>query len=365
MSKERQSNIELMRLFAMIMIIGNHMIRHGIIHATSNQPYSIWIEGSYSNMVISSFFLPGGRVGVALFFLITGFFSINRTEGYSIKKVMLLSIDYGVIIGLTMTILNLLGVQSFSWSTVIVTLFMPLSSGLGWFVPVYLIVGLLSGRINRLLSECTLRQKYLIILLLWFLEYSMGSVFSTTYFNLFRGVLFYIIGGELSRVKESIKKNSLVLVIILLVSWIGIGLVEYLHGFYSNDTTKAIIQVAVDGVSTSVLVPVCSISLFLLFYSLKIGTIRFVNSLSLYVYPIYLLHDSELGRKLFWERILDLNHLYLGINGVNYLVTVLGYILIVFCCCLVIAYVRELVCSYVKRTANYRKLIVGIKRLVQ
>ena len=72
---ERKSNFELARIVAMIMIVANHLVGHGIQHVSdANSAYQLWQTGSPINRLFASFFLPGGGVGVAIFFMITGYF---------------------------------------------------------------------------------------------------------------------------------------------------------------------------------------------------------------------------------------------------------------------------------------------------
>lgn len=94
--QKRETSFELLRIIAMFMIIGDHLFRHGVIHAETDAQYVLWSNGDTITQLIGSWFLPGGRVGVAIFFMITGFFSCGREHGLSIKRVMKTSIDYAM-----------------------------------------------------------------------------------------------------------------------------------------------------------------------------------------------------------------------------------------------------------------------------
>lgn len=78
---ERESGIELLRIFAMCGIIGHHILFHGIL----NQ-YGIGLNGVLYqsgpriNKLFVSFLFPGGDVGNAVFFMVSGYFLFSRTQ---------------------------------------------------------------------------------------------------------------------------------------------------------------------------------------------------------------------------------------------------------------------------------------------
>lgn len=71
----------------MIMILASHMVCHGIQHCKETKvAYQIWNNGNMLNKLFVSFLNPGGMVGVACFFMITGYFMIEKTS-FSLKRV--------------------------------------------------------------------------------------------------------------------------------------------------------------------------------------------------------------------------------------------------------------------------------------
>lgn len=148
--RTRSSNFELLRIVAMLMIIAHHLSLHGIF---SN---SIWDSNYVLNKIILSLFQPGGEVGVALFFMITGYFMYEREKG-SIKKIWCETYFYGVVAILIFFISKLVGF-SYTYLTngnavkdIIEYLFIPQISGIWWFVTAYIILILFLPVINPLL----------------------------------------------------------------------------------------------------------------------------------------------------------------------------------------------------------------------
>lgn len=74
MQANRSSNFEFLRIFAMLMIVAAHYADHGIKHVLVPDLGSAWLSGSLTNRVFTSFLIPGGKIGVGVFFVLTGYF---------------------------------------------------------------------------------------------------------------------------------------------------------------------------------------------------------------------------------------------------------------------------------------------------
>ena len=78
--KMRESGFELVRIIAMVLIVANHLMNHGIFKVTSQTPYSLFPQMSPLNQAVSAVISCGGRIGVAVFFMITGYFLADREK---------------------------------------------------------------------------------------------------------------------------------------------------------------------------------------------------------------------------------------------------------------------------------------------
>lgn len=75
----RSSNFELLRIVAMFMIVAAHYAGHGVRHVSLPPAQSAaWLAGSLANRIFTSCLIPGGKIGVGLFFMLTGFFMIDK-----------------------------------------------------------------------------------------------------------------------------------------------------------------------------------------------------------------------------------------------------------------------------------------------
>mgnify|MGYP003560921603 FL=1 len=57
--QQRQSNFELLRIIAMLMIVAAHLAAHGAEHMNSEDAYVIWNAGSMINKIFSCFLIGG------------------------------------------------------------------------------------------------------------------------------------------------------------------------------------------------------------------------------------------------------------------------------------------------------------------
>ena len=90
---KRQSNFELLRIFAMVMIVSHHLAVHGVV------PEAFYESSSLLNKSFAAFLIPGGTIGVALFFMLSGFFLCGKEKG-SVKKVALEAAFYSFLIAI-------------------------------------------------------------------------------------------------------------------------------------------------------------------------------------------------------------------------------------------------------------------------
>lgn len=82
--KNRSSNFEILRIIAMIMIVAHHFSVHG--------GFEMYISSLQLNTIFLQFLQFGGKIGVNIFVLISGYFLIN-TDNIKVKKIIKLWIS--------------------------------------------------------------------------------------------------------------------------------------------------------------------------------------------------------------------------------------------------------------------------------
>ena len=135
---DRDSNFELLRIVSMFMIIIHHFFCYGFY--SFSLPYKI-------DDFILIIFQSGGKIGAALFIMITGYYMVY-VEKIKIKKLIELeckALYYSI--GIFLALLLFFN-RNFSLDEIIKTFF-PNLSGVYWFFSGYFFIYVLSPYINK------------------------------------------------------------------------------------------------------------------------------------------------------------------------------------------------------------------------
>ena len=184
----------------MFMIIACHASGHGIMFAVpQGGSVSVWNSGTVLNKFFACLFRPGCTVGVGIYFMITGYFMINRYS-VSVRKIAALVLQcmfYGIFAVIFFVIMRLTG-HNFSQmnnitKTIVQYLFAPASSGIWWFITAYIILVLISPFVNKCVSHLNQKGFIMLIAIVWFFLYGLGIL--GDFYSLYKAVFFYILGG--------------------------------------------------------------------------------------------------------------------------------------------------------------------------
>lgn len=132
--------------------------------------------------------LPGGRIGVALFFMITGFFSITK-DRIHVKSVVVETLFYSVLLT---AIGFVLGKNSLK---AVVKSPLAIINGDWWFVSSYIFLALCIPIINQYYQSLDTKKQILLLAGVWLLFYFLPYIFKSTYYNLVRCLFFYLAGA--------------------------------------------------------------------------------------------------------------------------------------------------------------------------
>lgn len=331
---ERQSNLELLRIFSMFLIVMHHFSVHGGI------PLVLENQSISPNLVLGQFFYCFGKVGVNLFVMITGYFLITRLGRLSsFLKLVITTFFYSVTLFLICSVFS--GGGTF---LEFIKAMLPLTSNQYWFITAYCSLFLLSPLITQVLAQLD-RKTYAYILVFVAIFTSFvptfgGAILGETMFLYYNSELFWFIfvfslaGFIRLYVKTEIFKNRyllLALVVMLLgtvalivisdlLMLAGVSFFGYWSIFFSLNSCASLIF---------------SVLIFLLFVKTKIRSSNFINKWATCVLGVYLLHDNNYVRPLLWMewiRPFELyKHSFFAIESVVILV-------IVFICCSCVAY---------------------------
>lgn len=340
----RKSNFELLRIVAMLMIIAHHFASHGILHVLDgNVAYVIWRNGRSINKIISCLYAPGGKIGVGIFFMLTGYFLINK-HSYSLKKVVIESAFYGLINSIIYIICLYFGAYPMPESKVssiliptILAIFNPATGGVWWFVSSYIMLILLLPFFNKLLKCFTKKGYFIFLVLFWIIWYSIGSL-GTPFYNVTIGIFFYCIGGYTKIYgKKTIFGRKIIFFAIFSIFWIIDAYCIYSNALNLSNSS-AIKNLFFNQIQTSFCWPICAISMFKIFDSINIGFNKIINKIASTTFGIYLIHDFVPFRYLIWNKLLKVDTLYASRLFPLYALLV---VVAVFIVCSIIDMVRQ------------------------
>lgn len=137
-TKNRNTNIELLRIVAMLFIIGSHLATYGIIENLNTEVYAIWDKGTLLNKIFICLLVPGGDIGVGVFFLISGFFMSKKKEIVILDKIFFEVFFYGITCTFfTIIFEKTMHVSILSLNMIGKVIFLPISSNIWWFCTAY------------------------------------------------------------------------------------------------------------------------------------------------------------------------------------------------------------------------------------
>ncbi len=316
MHKERNSNIELMRIIAMLFIISHHFLVHGM---------KIWEDTSWDNLTllsIDSFFF----VGVNVFVLISGYSRIR----FDLNKLLRIYVLTAIIGGVGYFAHLLIDNASLGRSLLYNTIFSISHTPGTWFIKTYIFLFLLSPILNTALDHFDKKQMRLVLLLLtglcvyfgWFWQDNVNK----DGYNLINFIWIYFIGYYLRHYYDVKKLKP----IYYLVVW-GIASI-------SNAILFIVYDKYVAWTYNNPLVVLAAIALFLFFVSFNFSS-KPINFIAQSTLGIYLLHENAyLSPLLYKPQCIQ----YYSTNIFNFIISVLT---IFFVCALIDNVLRHFIAN--------------------
>ncbi len=279
----------------MLLIIAFHYVYHGDVEFDGEMS-----AGHYFLL----FTMSGGKIGVAIFVLITGYF-MSASGHFKISKLIKLWLQvfsYSMVLYL----ICLPTYVDISWCGSTIDNLMPISHSRWWFASTFFILYLLTPFINILINNMTQKQ-YQVLLLLIFAIWCVIPTFTTKKMNgnnLTYFVFIYCLAGYIRRydIAKKISKGAL----------ITLFSASYLLTFGLLVAVKTISPKKAFMLSyelNSLTVLICAVSLFLLFAGMNIKSSRIINAISATSFGVYLLHDHKAFRHIIWDQLSDAKHI--------------------------------------------------------
>lgn len=339
-SKTRETNIELLRIFAMMCIIGCHLAGHGVMHLlSSGEAYKLWFEGSGINKLTACMMMPGAQIGTALFFMISGYFLINLRLK-SVVRLWSSVVFYGIIsiiimisviiFGGEFTDLSLSGTLSYCLKMIVI----PLTGGSYWYITTYFFLMMLSPLINKWIKDISKKQYIIVLILIYVFWYAIGTFMGSDFYNLQKAIFYYLFGFFINKYVDYSKINrvlryKVILLVGALCSWICGGIIYYWSATFSIAGKSQMFIRILDTFHASIVTPICAVTIFILFCSIDLKYNKIINIMGGAILGVFLLHDSGVSRSVIWSTIFRIDEMYLRSGFIVASVLVIIAILII------------------------------------
>lgn len=328
--KNRNSNIEILRIIAMIMIVAHHFELYAVYNVFNNSELM-----SYVNIVIRA----KGKIGVDIFILISGYFLIkSKINVKRVLKLWLQILFYSIGIMLVFKIFinnNITIKQMLKYA-------LPISYRKYWFASTYMYLCLLIPYINKFVSNVNQKTYRNLIIVLTFLFSIMYSVlYKSNYYQTEVGtfetltwfIYLYLLAGYI-RIHgiNFLEKNKTEKVLTVLVCIIFILFLCIIH--FINIRYKRLIDL-IDYYTkmNSIFILTISVCLFYTFKNMKLKQNKVVNNISSVAFSVYLISEHNLIRMPLWNIV----RTYMGKYNINEIIIILLVVILLF----FIAYIIE------------------------
>lgn len=297
----RNTSIELLRIISMIMIMFHHFAYHGNFEWNFNEvtlPH-LWYD----------FILMGGKVGVDIFVLISGYFLIENTEKLFQPKKLLKFWGQVVFYSIMTYLLSvMLRLNAFEIKQLI-KVCLPITYPGWWFASTYFMLYLIHPFLNKLLHGLS-KTEYQYLILMMVLCWSIIPTATTQLFesnSLLWFVTLYGIAGyvNLYGVNQKLQsKHYFSLYFMVLIITYTVSTTFLFLGTKKEEwSTHAIDFFEIERLPILLM----AITLFMGFVTLKMNYHKWINMIASATFGVYLIHDSSYIRYYLWTNIFKIN----------------------------------------------------------
>lgn len=309
----RDSNIELLRIITMIMIILHHL--------------SLFTNLKYDRPILYSIIVPLGKLGVSIFAIISGYFTINKK--FSIKKLLSFYIQVWFF-SVTLGWITSLVLPGYEFKP---RFFFPVSIGVYWFVNAYIVMYVLSPFINKIMSKLSKNViKKLIMTMLIISAVAMFTEVRKVVANTFDFIVLYMIGAyiKLYGIDRLKNKKNIDIWFYTMTCWVVLFFIQVI-------TEKCKKFVIYNGNEGAIFNIVTAVFIFYAFKNMNIKKSKFINYLGKCSFAVYLFHEHPTIRYHLWrERFADI-----GKN--NTLLTIIGIVIAIWVFAIILEQIRRLI----------------------
>ncbi len=296
-SRPRQSNIELLRIVAMLFIVAHHFSGHSGFNFSKDliTVNRLWVQ----------FIGIGGKIGVNIFVLISGYFLVS-SQSIRTNKVIKLWIQLFTYSILIFAFFTVLGINPFGIRELI-EYSLPVTYSHWWFASTYFILYLLSPYINKLLNAFS-RREYQHLLVLLTICWCVIPTFTDHLLesnSLLWFVYLYSLAGYIKlHIGKMNRKHlpaicfslSALLVILTFLSAVLFDVMGIKAPYFAKNANYFFGMQKLPILAISVL-------MFIGFLKINVGYNRIINTVASATFGVYLIHDHGYVRYFLWQNV--------------------------------------------------------------
>lgn len=302
--KQRESGIELLRIIAMLLIVSHHMVVHNAFQV-AGEPVSA------RRLMLQQFLCVPGKIGIALFFMISAWFMADRvpTTKSVFRKAWIMEREllfWSVFIFIVQLVMN---PAIPSVDTVLSTL-LPTTRRVWWYATAYMVFLLLSPFIIqglRSLGRKRHLQCCLAMVFLWGVLYAVPGSDTDIGMNVVGFVYVFALISYYKWYGTPLRTSTAWIMtvagIVFIMAWDVIVTVG-LQGKTMESEVLAMVER-----EWSIPVLAVSFGLFALFRRLRFRN-AIVNRCAAATFGVYLITDHSFVRNLLWTRYFDMSRFY-------------------------------------------------------
>ena len=308
----------------MLFIVAGHSVIHGEF---KDFPLT-------ANGMLAIVLTQGSRIGVDIFVLITGYFSVGKDiNTKKIKKLYGQIISYSLIITIIMFVIGETSISSLIYAI------LPVATSRYWFVTCYVLLILLSPALQIFIkyADKIIYQRILIVLFIMWSVYPTFHIGQPGYSNFAWFIFVYLLAAYM-RIWESkiISKINIYHGFLLLILIEIMTVITYILGINSMFFRENAIYLYSEMNTISGIV--CAVLLFCGFRNIKMKSNYILNKIAGCMFGVYLFHDNPYIRHYLWVKVLKNAYWF---NKKTFPIHMLISILAVFGMGIIIEYIRQ------------------------
>ena len=360
----RDSGIELLKIFAIFIIVIGHTVQSLTNEAYINNSYVIDISRATTNVkfMLLQIFRYFGSWENSIFFICSAWFLL-KSENWNKKKWFFMVIEIWVV-SIVIFIITYIILHGNIYIEIIISSLFPTTFGNNWYMTCYLLFYPIHPILNRIINMMNQRQLFRSTLVMVFLYIFMNFINSAWFFSsaIIRWITIYFaiayIQKYLMSFADNIRKN-IILFIIGAIGFIGIILISDICGLYFQIFSDKVMRWLND---SNPFLLAMSISMFNIARNNHFKN-RFINYISKLSLLIYIIHENIILRTYFRPAMWNYVYKRFGFSDVIGWVLIIAFIIFIFGILCSILYVLTLQ-RFVNKVSGKLYEVVRIKYLL-